>query len=106
MAFQNLADIQAKEIVSGFHGKFVHTDHVTVAFWEVDTGAALPDHAHPHEQVTTVIEGKFELTVAGETRVVEAGEVALIPGQVRHSGRALTACRVLDAFYPCREDYR
>jgi quercetin dioxygenase-like cupin family protein len=106
MAFQKLANIQAKEVVPGFRGKFVHTDHVTMAFWEVDAGAGLPDHAHPHEQVTTVIEGKFELTVAGETRVVEAGEVALIPGQVRHSGRALTACRLLDAFYPCREDYR
>jgi hypothetical protein len=41
MAFQNLADIQAKEIVPGFHGKFVHTGHVTMAFWEVDAGVVL-----------------------------------------------------------------
>jgi quercetin dioxygenase-like cupin family protein len=106
MPFTDLADIKAREIVPGFHGKFVHSDHMTISFWEVEAGAVLPDHAHPHEQITTVLEGKFELTVAGETRVVGPGEVAIIPGQVKHSGRAITPCRLLDVFYPCREDYR
>jgi quercetin dioxygenase-like cupin family protein len=106
MSFTDLADLTAREIVPGFYGKFVHSDHMTIAFWEIDAGAVLPDHAHRHEQVTTVLEGRFELTVAGETRLVEPGGVAVIPGDVRHSGRAITPCRVLDAFYPCRETYK
>jgi len=32
-AFTHLADLAAREIVSGFHGKFVHADRVTVSAW-------------------------------------------------------------------------
>jgi quercetin dioxygenase-like cupin family protein len=106
MTFLNLADITAREIVAGYHGKFVHTEGVTVAYWDIDAGAALAEHAHPHEQITSVIAGQFELTVAGETRVLDAGMVAVIPGNVKHGGRAITACRLIDVFRPAREDYK
>ena len=29
----------------------------------------------------------------------------MIPSNATHSGRAITACRILDVFYPLREDY-
>lgn len=106
MPFFSFVDITSREIVPGFLGRFVHSDHLTVSYWEVTAGAALPEHAHPHEQVTCVLEGRFEMTVGGETRIVEAGTVAVIPGDVSHSGKALTACRIMDVFYPVREDYR
>lgn len=106
MSFQNLADLEAREIVPGYHGKFFHTDHMTVAHWQVEAHAVMPAHAHPHEQIMTVLEGRFEFTLAGETRTIEPGDVIVIPGNVVHSGKALTACRIVDAFYPCREDYR
>ena len=106
MAFTNLSDLTAREMVPGFHGKFVHTDGVTVAFWDIDAGATLPSHAHPHEQVTSVIDGQLEMTVGAVTRVLMAGMVVAIPGQVTHSARALTACRLVDVFHPVREDYR
>ena len=53
-----------------------------------------------------VIEGRFELTVGGETRVLDPGTVALIPGGVEHGGKAVTDCRLLDVFHPLREDYK
>ena len=53
-----------------------------------------------------VLEGEFELTVAGETKVLKPGQVAVIPSNVPHSGKALTKCYIIDAFYPVREDYR
>jgi quercetin dioxygenase-like cupin family protein len=106
MPFTHLDDIPARTLLPGFHGKFVHTDHVTTAFWTVDAGAALPAHAHPHEQITSVLEGTFELTVGGDTRTVEPGGVAVIPGGVTHAGRAITDCRLVDVFYPARDDYR
>jgi quercetin dioxygenase-like cupin family protein len=106
MPFVNLDEIAAQEIIPGFHGRFVHTDQVTIAHFQIDEGATLPGHAHPHEQVTTVLEGQLEMTVGGETRVVSAGQCAVIPGGVTHSARALTACRVIDVFHPARDDYR
>lgn len=106
MIFQDLKDIQEREIVPGYRARFVHTDHMTLAYWDVDPGSALPEHSHPHEQIANVLEGQFELTVAGESRILEPGQVALIPSDVTHSGRAITACRLLDAFHPARDDYR
>jgi quercetin dioxygenase-like cupin family protein len=106
MTFTDLTDVTAREVVPGFHGKFVHTDGVTVAFWDIDAGATLPAHAHPHEQITCVIGGQFEMTVGGETRIMTAGMVVTIPGDTFHSARALTVCRVVDVFRPVREDYR
>jgi quercetin dioxygenase-like cupin family protein len=102
----DLQDIQPKNLIPGFSGKFVHTDQVTLAFWDVDQGAQLPVHAHIHEQTTYVLEGRFELIVDGETRVYEPGLVAVIPSNVVHSGTALTNCKLLDVFSPVREDYQ
>jgi quercetin dioxygenase-like cupin family protein len=106
MTFAQLEDMEAREFVPGFHGKMVHTGQVTVAFWEVEEGAALPEHGHPHQQVTTLLAGEFELTVSGESRRLGPGAVAVIPGNVRHAGKALTPCRIIDVFHPEREDYR
>ncbi len=106
MYFQDLNDITEREIVPGYRARFVHAEKMTLAYWEVEAGAALPEHSHPHEQIANVLEGEFELTVAGESRILVPGQVAVIPGDVPHSGRAVTDCRLLDAFQPAREDYR
>ena len=106
MIFQDLNDIQEREIVPGYRARFVHTEKMTLAYWEVDAGAALPEHSHPHEQIANVLEGEFELTVDGKSQVLVPGQVAVIPGDVPHSGQAVTDCRLLDAFQPAREDYR
>jgi quercetin dioxygenase-like cupin family protein len=66
----------------------------------------LPEHAHPHEQVTNVIEGVFDLTVEAETTRLRAGSAVLIPPNANHSGKSVTACRIIDVFHPVREDYR
>jgi len=106
MGFLDLKSINEKEIVPGFRARFVHSDNLTLAYWEVDPGAELPEHSHPHEQVANVLEGKFELTVDGESRQMEPGQVAVIPSNVPHGGKAVTKCRLLDVFHPIRDDYR
>ena len=106
MGFLILKELEEREIVPGYRAVFVHSENMTLAYWDVDPGAELPEHSHPHQQIANVLEGQFELTVDGETRVLEPGMVAVIPGGVPHSGKALTPCRLLDAFHPAREDYQ
>ena len=95
-----------KELLPGFRVKFVHTDHLTIAHWIIEAGAELPEHSHVHEMVVNVIEGRFELNLDGKTHVLEQGNVLVVPSSLPHSGRALTDCRIIDVFYPVREDYR
>ena len=98
MPFIKLSDIQEREMVPGFRARFVHTDRMTCAYWTITAGALLPEHAHPHEQVTNVIRGRFEMTVDGETQTIEPGSLLVIPSGAKHRGRALTDCFILDVF--------
>lgn len=102
----DVSTIQQKEIVKGYKARFIHTKTTTLAFWEVEKGAVMPQHSHIHEQISQVIEGKFELTIGSETKIYEPGLVAVIPSSVVHGGRALTSCKLLDIFSPVREDYK
>ena len=104
--FHEFANIPTKEIAPGFFSKLIHTANNTINFIEVKAGNTVPDHAHIHEQCAFVIEGKFELTVNGIPQVLDAGLFAIIPPNVRHSGLAITDCKLIDVFSPVREDYR
>lgn len=97
--------IEPRTVIPGFHGRFVHSGSMTFVLWRIEAGAVLPEHAHPHEQVVHQLEGELEVTVEGTTTVLKAGMVAVVPPGARHSGRALTDCRTMDAFCPRREDY-
>lgn len=101
-----IAAIPQKEIFEGFKARFIHTESLTMGYWDAQKGAVLPMHSHFHEQITSVIEGKFELTIGDETKVYEAGLVAVIPPNVIHGGKALTDCKLFDIFSPVREDYK
>jgi quercetin dioxygenase-like cupin family protein len=101
-----LADVDQKEIIPGFRARFVHTEQITLSYWDVDKGSVLPLHKHMHEQVTQVEEGEFELTIGGESRVYTKGMVAVIPSMTEHGGIALTDCKIFDIFSPVREDYK
>lgn len=105
MEIIKLYEMPEREMVPGYHAKFVHSENVTIAHWDIEEGNALPKHAHPHEQVVNLIEGRFELTLNDESAILEAGSVVIIPSNVMHSGRALTKCRIIDVFYPVRTDY-
>jgi quercetin dioxygenase-like cupin family protein len=94
------------EIKEGFKARFVHTENLTLGYWDVEKGAILPMHAHFQEQITQVLEGKFELTIGEETKIYEKGQLAVIPPNVAHGGKALTKCKIFDIFCPIREDYQ
>jgi quercetin dioxygenase-like cupin family protein len=106
MPFIDLSDLEEKELVPGYHVRFVHSENMTFAYWNIEGGSSLRDHSHPHEQVVNLIEGEFELKVGGEIKKMKPGQVAVLPGNVPHSGRAITDCKIIDVFYPVREDYK
>ena len=103
---EELKKIEPREIMPGFSGRFVHTDNMTFAYWEIEKGSSLPEHSHMHEQVVNMLEGEFELVLEGDSNHLRNGMVLPIPSNAKHSGRAITDCKILDVFYPVREDYK
>lgn len=102
----NLSQIQSKEIMPGYHGKLVHGDTISWAFWRVEKDAEVPEHSHHHEQIMHVVEGDFKFTLDGNTAIYRSGDVVVIPSNSPHSGKALTACKLMDVFSPVREEYK
>jgi len=89
--FHDWDKLEWSTIIPGYRAKFVHSDNMTFALWDVDAGAPLPEHSHPHEQVTHLLDGNFEMTIDAKTKVMQPGEVAIIPSNVspalRFAGR-------------------
>ena len=106
MPLIQLDRVSVREIFPGLRARLVHSDRVSHSWVEVDEGATFPEHHHPHEQIVNVLDGELELVVEGVTYRLKPGMVFVIPPNVKHSGRGVTACKVLDAFAPTRDDYR
>ena len=56
------------DIGPGFHGRYLHSHHVTPGRVDLDSGALFPEHSHRHGQWTTILTGALQRTVAGVTR--------------------------------------
>ncbi|MHB1922091.1 MAG: cupin domain-containing protein [Chitinophagaceae bacterium] len=106
MEAQSLDHLPATEIIPGFHGKFLHGEKSSLVFWEVEQGSSFPLHQHPHEQITFIISGEFEMIIDGKIHLLRDRETMVIPSGISHSGKALKACQIMDIFSPVREDYR
>jgi len=106
MNITEISKLSSKKILEGFEAKLIHTENVTLSYVTIKANAILPEHSHFQEQITQVTEGKLEMTIDGVTKILTPGMVAIIPSDVKHSGKALTKCQVTDIFCPVREDYK
>jgi quercetin dioxygenase-like cupin family protein len=85
--------------------KVIHAESMTLARITLRKYAMVPAHSHPNEQITVLQEGKLKFTIAGEERVLNAGEMLQIPPDAPHSVEALEDSVALDLFSPVREDW-
>lgn len=101
-----VSDVAPILLCEGFESRLIHGEQMTWSFVNCKAGYALPAHAHPHEQVTHVVHGEFELTMEGEVYHLKAGDLLVIPSNKTHEGRSITDCEIIDVFHPVREDYK
>lgn len=102
---QHISEYKGRELAAGLFGRFVHGESMTLSFVDIKKGSILPEHKHPHEQITYILEGELEMTIGGEKMLLTTGMVHVIPGNTPHGAIAHTDVKVLDAFHPVREDY-
>ncbi len=102
----NINDVEPLEILPGCRMRTPYGENLMLSYLEMDEGAVVPLHSHPHEQGGMLLEGRMELTIGEEVRVCEAGELFIIPPGTPHKAVAVDGpARVLDVFSPVREDY-
>ncbi|KKB11918.1 cupin [Devosia geojensis] len=83
----------------------IHTPELMQVEFGFDKGAVGALHSHPHIQVSYVAEGRFEVTIDGQTQVVGKGGSFIVPSGLEHGVVALEAGRLVDVFTPHRADF-
>ena len=104
MPFVDTSGLKVTERLPGWRGRYFHSTSMTFAHYDFTEGASIHEHYHPQEEIWEVIEGELEVTIDGQAHVARAGVVAIVPGGVRHSVRALTNGRAIIVDYPLRHD--
>ena len=107
MTFFRKEDLPATAMLPGVTRRAVYLDDVMITFFDFEPETIIPEHHHPHQQITWVVSGSMEFNLDGEKKVLRAGDGALIPPDVPHGAVILDEpCQAIDAWHPIREDYR
>lgn len=85
--------------IMGYDGQLMM---VKVVFEKGAIGAV---HEHYHSQATYVAEGKFELNINGEKRILSAGDGYYVAPDEPHGCVCLEAGTLIDTFSPVRADF-
>jgi quercetin dioxygenase-like cupin family protein len=85
--------------------QYVSGEKGMVARIMLKKGCLVPEHSHPNEQIALILTGALEFHVNGESIVVRAGEMIVLPPHVPHSALALEDTEDIDFFSPPRQDW-
>ena len=105
MPFVDVTGLAVTERLPGWFGRYFHSASMTFAHYEFRRGASIHEHFHPEEEVYEVIDGELEVTIDGVAQIVRAGLVAIVPGNARHSVKALTDGKAIIVDHPSRRDF-
>ncbi|HTX39826.1 MAG TPA: cupin domain-containing protein [Bryobacteraceae bacterium] len=105
MPFVDTSSLAVIERLPGWHGRYFDSPSMTFAHYEFTRGASIHEHFHPQEEVYEVIEGELEVTIDGVAQVARPGLVAIVPGNARHSVKALTDGRAIIVDCPRRPGF-
>src|SRR5215471_174307 len=66
-----------------------------ITVFAFDEGQGLSEHTAPFDALVQVLEGEVEITIAGKTHRLVAGELILMPAQQPHALRALKRYKMI-----------
>ena len=105
--FLKLTAERPLELAEGVRAYPLFGDGAMLNLVDLEPGAEVAEHSHPHEQLGLVLRGEITMIVEGVDHVLGLDDAYQIAGGTRHGARAgAEGCRVLDVFRPVREDYR
>lgn len=107
LKFDEVPFIKVKE---GVQRKIIMTDELMTVLIDFSNGPwEMPDppHSHPHQQTSYVADGEIVFYCEDETEhYLKAGDMYAVPSGKKHTIKLLTEkARLIDSFYPVREDF-
>ncbi|GAA2823447.1 cupin domain-containing protein [Kitasatospora paracochleata] len=85
----------------GAYLRFLKERNMSAGLYALSPGETDPQGPHEQDEIYTVISGRAELTVGGETTTVGRGSVVYVPAGVPHRFHRITEeLRVLVVFSP------
>jgi quercetin dioxygenase-like cupin family protein len=107
MSLHSLAGEDGFELAPGAIAKAVFGERGMLNVVELEPGAEVPLHSHPHEQLGLILRGTMTMVIDGVAHECGPMDAYALPGDLEHGGTAgPEGATVLDVFVPVREDYR
>lgn len=105
--FFKVNELKAKNVLEDSTLRVVVNKKTMISFFEFGPNTTImPKHKHPHEQTGVVVAGSIKMIAGGETKILKVGEGVVIPPNVEHEATPLEPdTKIMDVFYPIREDY-
>jgi quercetin dioxygenase-like cupin family protein len=93
-----ITNLPAAELpIAGISSHLFQGEHQQFIFMTFDQDVEVPEHSH-QAQWGVVLDGRIELTIAGELRVLSKGDTYFIPEDVPHSAKIQQGYKDLTLF--------
>jgi quercetin dioxygenase-like cupin family protein len=97
-------DLEVETPFPGVSRRALDTAGATITEYTFEPGATFPQHHHPQEQITLILEGEVELTAAAAPETLGPGGWSVVEGGVAHGITAGPAgTRFLAVLVPRRD---
>lgn len=105
-SFVNSADIDFEATEEGVKRKILaYDDALMMVSVHFKKGAVGTIHSHIHCQISYVESGRFEVTIAGNKKILKEGDSFLVAPDLLHGVVALNKGVLIDVFTPARKDF-
>lgn len=88
----NLISYQEGSVVSRM---ITYTPQGTITLFAFASGSGLSEHTAPFDAILQILEGRMEVTLAGETFDIPAGNLIILPANIPHAVHATVSCKMM-----------
>jgi quercetin dioxygenase-like cupin family protein len=105
-AFRSWNGVEAHELYPGVRLKAIGGEQVLMCRVRYEPGKHVKRHNHPEaEQLMAIIDGEVTMTIGDETRVMRAGDVAVVNRGIDHELHSEGGVEFFEALAPVPLDH-
>lgn len=104
--FKDASERTRMDLAPGATTQTFWGDNMLLSLVTIEANSVVPNHTHPHEQAGILVEGELEMGIGEEVKVLQPGDMYIIPGNVEHYAKCGDKpAKALDVFSPVRAEF-